>query len=206
VAFAPRGPDPGGLAGFPTLGATMDVRTASLFFALLALACLATVAVVVVAAVLRRLGVVRLEGARTELGRAALGLAWVVALVATLGSLYYSEIADFTPCTLCWYQRICMYPLALILGIAAFRRDVSVRWYAVPLASIGAAFAAYHAWIQAYPPEGGSGFCTIDASCLDRVVWELGFVSLPLMALSGFSLVITMLLLARTEPLSLEDA
>ncbi|MDL2345713.1 disulfide bond formation protein B [Deinococcus sp. MIMF12] len=64
-------------------------------------------------------------------------LAWVVSLVATLGSLYLSEIRGFAPCVLCWYQRIAMYPLSLLLGIAALRGDLGIRGYALPLAGIG---------------------------------------------------------------------
>jgi disulfide bond formation protein DsbB len=176
----------------------MSVDAASLFFALLALACLAAVAAVVVGAVAWRLAPSdRLLALRSDLGRAAVPLAWVVATVATLGSLYYSEVADFVPCRLCWYQRICMYPLALVLGVAALRRDRDVRFYVAPLAAVGAAIAAYHSWIQAYPPSGGSSFCTLDAPCTERYVWELGFVSLPLMALSAFVFILTMMVLAR---------
>ncbi len=171
----------------------------SIFFALLALACLAAVALAAAGALLRALGVAGLDVAREELGRVAVPLAWVVALVATLGSLYYSEIAGFTPCPLCWYQRICMYPLALILGIATFRRDAAVWLYGLPLACVGVVVSAYHAWIQAYPPDGGSAFCTLDAPCTERFVWELGFVSIPFMAMSGFLFIITMMLLARSS-------
>ncbi|WP_027460880.1 disulfide bond formation protein B [Deinococcus murrayi] len=64
-------------------------------------------------------------------------LAWVVALVATLGSLYFSEVRGFAPCVLCWYQRIAMYPLALLLGLAALRGDLGIRTYALPLAAVG---------------------------------------------------------------------
>lgn len=64
-------------------------------------------------------------------------LAWVVALIATLGSLYLSEVRGYQPCILCWYQRIAMYPLALLLGIAALRDDLDTRRYAMPLAGIG---------------------------------------------------------------------
>ncbi len=177
----------------------MSTETISLFFALLALACLAAVALVGIGALLRLAGVERFDVAAAELGRVAVPLAWVVAFVATLGSLYYSEVAGFTPCPLCWYQRICMYPLALILGIAALRRDREVWWYVLPLAGLGAVFAAYHSWIQAFPPDGGSAFCTADAPCTSRFVWELGFVSLPFMAMSGFLFVITMMLLARSS-------
>ena len=62
--------------------------------------------------------------------------AWIPALLAMIGSLYYSEIVHYQPCTLCWYQRIAMYPLVLILGIAAWRRDLGVRIYAIPLAAV----------------------------------------------------------------------
>ena len=64
----------------------------------------------------------------------ALGLAWIVSLVATLGSLYLSEVSHFPPCTLCWLQRIAMYPLVIVLGVGALRDDRAVRWYALPLA------------------------------------------------------------------------
>jgi disulfide bond formation protein DsbB len=173
---------------------TMTTSTLSLFFALLSLA---TLVVALVAAVLR-FGArgARWEGWRRDLGRVALPLAWVIATVTTLGSLYYSEVADYVPCALCWYQRIAMYPLALLLGIATFRHDLSVRLYVIAQCTVGAVIASYHAWIQAFPPEGGSSFCTVEASCTIRYVWELGFVSLPFMALSAFLGIIALLLVA----------
>ena len=185
----------------------MSTATASRFFAFLGLLCLAGVAIVVAGAVLRRLGVggVWLEQRRVELGRAALPLGWIVATVTTLGSLYYSEVANFTPCKLCWIQRICMYPLSVILGIAVLRRDVGVRWYALPLCVVGAGFAAYHTWLQAYP-DRTSAFCTLDVPCTDRYVWELGFVSLPLLALSAFLFVAAMLVVAIPAPEIMEDS
>lgn len=183
------------------------VDTASYFFALLALLSLGAVALLAIGAVGRLVDPGRLAVARVELGRASVGVAFLVALVATGGSLYYSEVADYLPCKLCWFQRICMYPLALILGVAALRRDRGVRWYALPLAGVGFAIAAYHTWLQAYPPEGGSSFCTADASCVERYVWEFGFVSLPFMAMSGFALIIALMLLARpTEELTVPGA
>lgn len=177
----------------------MDVDTASLFFAILALGCLLAVVVVALGGLVWAVGgrSEALSSLRDDLGRVAVPLAWIVATVATLGSLYYSEVADFVPCKLCWYQRICMYPLVIVLGVAALRRDRGVRFTAIPLAGIGAVIASYHAWIQAYPPVGGTSFCTLDAPCTERYVWEFGFVSLPLMALSGFLFVIVMMVLAR---------
>lgn len=71
-------------------------------------------------------------------------LAWVVALAATLGSLYLSEVRGFVPCVLCWFQRIAMYPLALLLGLAALRGDLGIRGYALPLAAVGWVVALIH--------------------------------------------------------------
>ncbi len=178
----------------------MTTSTVSTFFALLSLACWAAVAGVLLAAVHRRIvpdrGSSRLLD---DLAQVALWLAWVVAAVTTLGSLYYSEVAHFVPCKLCWYQRIAMYPLSITLLIAALRGDRRVWSYVVPPALIGAGFAAYHTQLQAFPHT--SSFCTVTEPCTVRYVWKFGFVSLPFMALAAFSFVITMVLVAR-EPQS----
>jgi disulfide bond formation protein DsbB len=182
----------------------MNVEAFSLFFALLALACWAgSVAIWVGALAWRGWGrSPRLEALRDDVGRAALPLAWVVAVVTTLGSLYYSNVQGYEPCTLCWYQRICIYPWSVVLGIAAWRRDAAVRLYAIPVLAVGALIAAYHSWIQAFPPEGGTAFCTLSAPCTERYVWELGFVSLPFMALSACTFMITLLCVARPRTAS----
>jgi disulfide bond formation protein DsbB len=124
--------------------------------------------------------------------------AWVVALAATLGSLYYSEVAHFEPCRLCWYQRIAMYPLVVILGIAAWRRDVEVRTYAIPVAAIGALLSGYHYLLEWFP-QVDTGACTVGVPC--TLVWfrELGFITLPYLALTAFLLVITLLLVPLRE-------
>ena len=90
-----------------------------------------------------------------------------------------------------------MYPLVIVLGVAALRRDRDVRCLLPAAGRIGAVIAIYHAWIQAFPPVGGTSFCTLDAPCTARYVWEFGFVSLPFMALCGFLFVIVMMFLAR---------
>lgn len=162
----------------------MDVAVVSRFLALLA----------VVAALIAVLGAVRrLAGARAPRAlrleelltpRGALALAAMIAVVATAGSLTYSEAYGFVPCELCWYQRIAMYPLVVVLGVAAWRSDLAVRRYAAPLAAIGAALSIYHVLIQ----RGlvGAGACDASAPC--SVVWvrELGVVTIPGMALAGF--------------------
>lgn len=71
-------------------------------------------------------------------------LAWVIALAATIGSLYFSEVRGFVPCVLCWFQRVAMYPLALLLGLAALRGDLGIRTYALPLAALGWLVALIH--------------------------------------------------------------
>src|SRR5690606_15894336 len=125
----------------------------SLFFALLALACQIG-AVVLVATLAARALAPRAEWPHRVLeavGPAALPVAALVAVVAMLGSLYYSEVADFPPCRLCWYRRIGMYPLAVVLPIAAWRRDRQVRWYALPLAVAGGAVSIYHILVERFP-------------------------------------------------------
>ena len=123
-----------------------------------------------------------------------LWLAWLVAAVAMAGSLYFSETANFAPCKLCWYQRIAMYPLALLLLIAAVRRDQGIRRYAVPLAVVGAVISAYHYLIE-WRPSLGAGTCEISAPCTVPWFREFGFVSLSFMALCGFAAIIALLTL-----------
>jgi Disulfide bond formation protein DsbB len=189
----------------------MSTPTVSKFFALLSLACWVGVAATLVLAAARRgRRGSRIDDAYQELGRSALWLAWFVALVTTLGSLYFSEIAHFTPCKLCWFQRIAMYPMAVILLVAAIRRDRKVWTYAAPLVLVGLGFAVYHTQLQAFPSQGSS-FCTTLEPCTVRYVWEFGFVSLPFMALSAFAFIATMLFVARATagtsdgPASLEE-
>lgn len=168
----------------------MTTQTFSLFVALLTLGSLAGIAALVA---IRLVGGPA-SGLTEAIEPVRLPLAWAVAVVATLGSLYYSEIAHFVPCKLCWFQRIAMYPLAVTLGIATFRRDRGFRPYVLAHCAIGGAVALYHSFLQWFPPEGGSSFCTRDAPCTERYVWEFGFVSLPFMALTAFLLIAVLVL------------
>jgi disulfide bond formation protein DsbB len=119
-------------------------------------------------------------------------MAFWVALLATVGSLYFSEIAHFEPCRLCWYQRIAMYPLVVILGIAAVRRDAGVGIYARALAAIGALIATYHVALE-WIPALDTGACGTGPAC--SVIWfrVFDFISLPLLALVAFLLIFTLL-------------
>ncbi len=176
----------------------MSVETVSIFFALLTVAAMAGVAGVVIVLIMARWSpsVARFRDAAIEaVSPAALWLGSLIAVVSMAGSLYYSEVAEFAPCDLCWYQRIAMYPLAIILGIAAFRKDTGIRVYTYPLAVIGAALAVYQYVLQ-LNPSLESGFCGVDASCTERYIWQFGFISFPFMSLVGFAMIITLLYVA----------
>lgn len=122
----------------------------------------------------------------------ALALAWVVAALATAGSLYFSEVARFTPCTLCWYQRIAMYPFVVLLGVAALRRTSPVTG-APALAAIGALIAAYHVVLE-WVPSLATGVCAAAAPCTDVWFRAFGIFSLPTLALIAFLLILTLLI------------
>lgn len=184
----------------------MSVTTFSLFFAILSLVALAGAFGLTVLLVLDRVrGSDATFRLRTDLSVVGLPVAWIVATVTTLGSLYYSEIAHYTPCKLCWYQRIAMYPLVLLLGIAAWRRDRNVRLYVIAQCAVGAVIALYHSYIQAFPPDSGTSFCTADAPCTERYVWEFAFVSIPFMAFTAFVFIITLMLVARPLTDTVDD-
>ncbi|MDH5372922.1 MAG: disulfide bond formation protein B [Acidimicrobiia bacterium] len=176
----------------------MNVETVSKFFALLTLAAMAGVLGVLVVLLTARWSpaIARFRDSAIELvSPAALWLGSLIAAVSMAGSLYYSEVAEFAPCDLCWYQRIAMYPLAIILGMAAYRKDVGIRRYAYPLAVIGAALALYQYVLQ-LKPSLESGFCGVDASCTERYIWQFGFISFPFMSLIGFAMILTLLYVA----------
>lgn len=135
---------------------------------------------------------------KRELRSLTMELATLVAFGATLGSLYFSEIRNFLPCEFCWYQRIAMYPLALILLIATIRRDRKIIPYALTLSTIGGIISAYHYQSQLFPGQGSS--CGLDASCAYKWVEVFGFVTIPLLAFGSF-LLISMLLLATPRVL-----
>ena len=133
------------------------------------------------------------DGLRSQ----GLALAALVATVATAGSLYLSEGAHLVPCRLCWYQRTMMYPLAVILIVAAIRRDWSIRPYAITLAVIGATISTWHVLVEWNPGLESSTSCDPTNPCsalpLSRYA---GYLSIPTMAGSAFLLVAIVLWLA----------
>jgi disulfide bond formation protein DsbB len=175
----------------------MDTDTVQVFAALLTVVTwIATVVVLVAWRLRSRTAWAHTIHASVQ-GSTALVLAWLVATGATVGSLYMSEVANFVPCTLCWYQRIAMYPLAVILLIAAVRRDVSVKWYALPIAIIGVVISVYHYFVEWFP-QIETNVCSLTVPCSNVWFREFGFISLPLMAASAFVFVITVLTTTST--------
>jgi hypothetical protein len=169
----------------------VEVESVQLFTSLLAVVALAgSLALLVLRVVAVRSDAARRLGA--SFAPLQLPLAWLVALGATLGSLYFSEVANYEPCRYCWFQRIAMYPLALLLLIAMLRRDRHIAWYAVPIAAIGALLSLRHRYLELNPTFGPGG-CSIDVPC--SAVWfeRLGFVTLAVMALFGFVSIIVLL-------------
>lgn len=114
-------------------------------------------------------------------------LAVLIAATCMLGSLYYSEIVGFTPCRLCWYQRVAMYPLVLILGVGLWppaRR--STRWIATPFVIVGAGIALYHWLVERVPSLAETSACSLKAPCSVPWFTRLGFITIAWMALTGF--------------------
>ena len=124
---------------------------------------------------------------------------FLVASGATAGSLYFSEVAGYVPCRFCWFQRIAIYPIA-VLGLVAFlRRDSSVRFYAAPLAAIGACISAYHYLIE-WRPALSTGSCSATGpSCTDIWFRSFGFLTLSGMALIAFCALLAVCLVPEAE-------
>jgi disulfide bond formation protein DsbB len=160
----------------------VSVTDVSTFFALLALASVVGAIAVIIAIIMG-------GNAAASVKQTAIPLAAMVAVTATLGSLYYSEIADFIPCRLCWYQRIFMYPMAIVLPIAAFRRDFGVRVYMMAFPVIGLGISIYHYLVQNVPSLSDSGSCDVTAPCSAAYVETFDFISIPFMAGCGFLLI-----------------
>lgn len=163
----------------------MDAPTVATFFGLLLLGGLAG------------LGAAWLHpGVRATVGESRLTIAATVAVGATLGSLWFSERAGYVPCELCWYQRFAMYPLGVLLAVAAWRGLPQIRRIALPLAVGGLAVSAYHVQLQLFPDQGS--FCDASNPCSGRWVEAFGWMTIPQMAGIAFVLVIGLLLLPPT--------
>ena len=126
---------------------------------------------------------------KSFLEKYGLYLAWLVSLTATFGSLYFSEIREFVPCELCWIQRIFMYPLTILLGIAVFTDDRAVRKYVLPLTTIGGSVSLYHYLVQKVPGFAEIQPCAQAVPCSGQYINWLGFITIPFLALTAFTLI-----------------
>ena len=129
----------------------------------------------------------------------ALFAAWLIALVATLAALFIGEVMGQTPCVLCWHQRIAMFPLAVVLGVACLVEDPGVWRYGAPLAAAGLALAAWHNLLyfgvipQAIEP------CGAGPSCSSAAMTVLGGVPIPALSLTAFALILCLLFLVKRK-------
>jgi len=128
----------------------------------------------------------------------SLGFAFIISLTATLGSLYFSEVAGFEPCKLCWFQRIFMYPLPIIIGKFLWNKNKNAFDYIKPLSLFGFLVAAYHYYYQM--TGGGSMSCSVigySVSCSEEFFTYYGYITIPWMSLSAFVYIILLGLLGK---------
>lgn len=176
----------------------MNTETVQIFSAVLALVVLA-VAVVTVAAMLLAARMTWASSWMTAVEEVALGAVAAVATGTMAGSLYFSEVAGYAPCELCWYQRIGIYPVAIMSWVALARRDRRVAPYWIALSLAGLAVSVYHYLVEWFPTIS-TDVCSIDVPC--TTVWfrEFGFVTLAFMAGCAFIFVIVMsTVMVRTD-------
>lgn len=125
--------------------------------------------------------------------------AWLVAAMSTLSSLFFSEVMDLIPCVLCWYQRIFMFPLAIILLVALFPLDTRVVKYAIPITVIGMLFAVYHIFLfYGVIPEGLQP-CGKGISCADVSMELFGFLPIPILSFVAFVIIFILLFKTRNQ-------
>lgn len=129
-------------------------------------------------------------------------LAFLTATVATAGSLFFSEVMKLPPCVLCWYQRIAMYPLVLILAVSIARRDRGYIFYGLPIALGGLAVAAYHNLLYYNIIPESITPCTSGVSCTSRQIEWLGFITIPLLSLAAFAVIVFSLVVADRKSIN----
>ena len=134
---------------------------------------------------------------QTNINWALLFAAWVIASVATLGSLFFSDVMGFAPCVLCWYQRIFIYPLVLIFGVGLFSFDAGVIKYSLPLAVAGWLVALYHSLLYGGIIPKSIQPCSEGVPCTEKYIELFGFLSIPFMSFLAFTAVIALLVMLK---------
>ena len=122
-------------------------------------------------------------------------LAWTTALFATLGSLYFSEIAHFPPCVLCWYQRIFMYPLVLIIAVGILEKNKRIYRYVLSLTAIGWLISVFHNLLYYKIIPESAAPCYTGVSCTTKFIEWFGFVTIPFLSFSAFTVVTVLMVI-----------
>ena len=141
------------------------------------------------------------------LNRNSLYIALLAAWIAMCGSLYFSEIKGYVPCTLCWYQRILMYPLTVVLAVGLLRRDWHLPYYVLPLSLLGLGTSTYHYLLEKTDIFAGSSACRQGVSCTTQWINWFGFVTIPFLALIAFLIISIMAIIAilNSEPVGVDE-
>lgn len=125
-------------------------------------------------------------------------IAWTIALLGMLGSLYFSEIRHFAPCVLCWYQRIILYPLVAIFLVGILRKDRNLPYYVLPLSVIGMLISIYHNLLYYKILPESAAPCVSGVSCTTKFIEYLGFITIPLLSLIALTIItVLMIMYAR---------
>ncbi len=124
-------------------------------------------------------------------------ICWLIASISALGSLFFSEIMKFAPCVLCWYQRICLFPLVLILSMGLFSFDKSIVRFAIPLALIGWFIAFYHNLLYSGIIPESIQPCSQGVSCTEDYINLFGIFTIPMLALISFSAIAILLFMLK---------
>lgn len=157
---------------------------------------MAVAALALTASLMTRGGRAWLRDSLAGYERHVIGWAWAIAFGAMAGSLYFSDVVGFVPCLFCWYQRIAMYPLVVVLGVGLLRADAGAWRFSLPLSLIGLGMAAYHVALQ-FQPTLELIPCDSGVPCSGRYVAAFGFVSIPVMAGGAFMMISALLLVIR---------
>ncbi|MET3728473.1 disulfide bond formation protein DsbB [Fictibacillus halophilus] len=133
------------------------------------------------------------------MGNKPLLIAWIASIVSMVGSLFFSEVMKFVPCNFCWYQRILMYPLVILLGVAFYKQDYKVTRYVLPLSILGIIVSGYHYALQKIPALKAFEVCTSGVPCSGQYINWLGFITIPLLAFVGFTIITISMLWMRKQ-------
>lgn len=139
------------------------------------------------------------------LDRNSLYIALLAAWVAMSGSLYFSEVAGYIPCVLCWYQRILMYPLTLILAIGLLRKDINLPFLVLPFSVLGLGVSTYHYLLEKTDIFDATATCQVSAPCTTAWINWFGFITIPFLALVGFLTITIMTVIALHADEPTED-